>query len=69
MFTSLSYFAFLMIALILALSLFVGLNKIQILQFLINYYLSNNKEGRQRQRLFRSRIALTNLPHLPAINY
>nr|YP_009549463.1 cytochrome b6/f complex subunit VI [Vittaria appalachiana]AYW16612.1 cytochrome b6/f complex subunit VI [Vittaria appalachiana] len=31
MFTSLSYFAFLMIALILALSLFVGLNKIQIL--------------------------------------
>nr|YP_009547662.1 cytochrome b6/f complex subunit VI [Antrophyum semicostatum]AYW16265.1 cytochrome b6/f complex subunit VI [Antrophyum semicostatum] len=31
MFTPLSYFAFLMLVLILTLSLFVGLNKIQIL--------------------------------------
>nr|YP_010409068.1 cytochrome b6/f complex subunit VI [Adiantum flabellulatum]URH13298.1 cytochrome b6/f complex subunit VI [Adiantum flabellulatum] len=32
MFTSLSYFAFLMLALTFTLALFVGLNKIQILQ-------------------------------------
>nr|YP_009549376.1 cytochrome b6/f complex 3.5 kDa subunit [Scoliosorus ensiformis]AYW16525.1 cytochrome b6/f complex 3.5 kDa subunit [Scoliosorus ensiformis] len=67
MFTPLSYFAFLMIALILTLSLFVGLNKIQILQLLdqITPFQKTKRAGGP----FHSRIALTNPPHLPTINY
>nr|YP_009548944.1 cytochrome b6/f complex 3.5 kDa subunit [Myriopteris scabra]AYW15919.1 cytochrome b6/f complex 3.5 kDa subunit [Myriopteris scabra] len=53
MLTSLSYFAFLMLALSFTLAIFVGLNKIQILQ-LTFYYPPKKREGEQkRERVFR----------------
>nr|YP_010341216.1 cytochrome b6/f complex 3.5 kDa subunit [Adiantum reniforme var. sinense]UNZ94146.1 cytochrome b6/f complex 3.5 kDa subunit [Adiantum reniforme var. sinense] len=49
MFTLLSYFAFLMLALTFTLALFVGLNKSQILQFVISSRLIDCSEGRKRR--------------------
>nr|YP_010969910.1 cytochrome b6/f complex subunit VI [Pteris ensiformis]WNR49123.1 cytochrome b6/f complex subunit VI [Pteris ensiformis] len=63
MLTPLSYFAFLMLALTLTPALFVGLNKIQILQLIL--IVQEKEKGREDRGLLRT--ALTNLLHLPMI--
>nr|NP_848078.1 cytochrome b6/f complex 3.5 kDa subunit [Adiantum capillus-veneris] len=52
MFTSLSYFAFLMLALTFTLALFVGLNKIQILQLITSLLLLEDKRRSKLERVF-----------------